>query len=243
MEGYGQSSMGFSTPGQGTADLGTLLWDPLNRFFLRIAGFLPDLLIALCILLVGWALGRVLQVVVSIFLRSVGFDKFAKRTGITDLLSEGDETVVPHRWFGALTFWVVIFTSVILCLDQLRLSIASYRLDQVMHFILTIVTILVILVLGMILNLITSRIIRTTAQSAKIQNAQGYLHVMKWLILAFTVLACLGQIGVPNEMIFMAVAAVFVTLCVTFVIAFGVGGAGWAAKVLDRTLTDDNVKK
>jgi hypothetical protein len=36
----------------------------------------------------------------------------------------------------------------------------------------------------------------------------------------------------------MAVAIAFVTLCITFVLAFGMGGVGWAAKVLDKTLKD-----
>jgi len=31
---------------------------------------------------------------------------------------------------------------------------------------------------------------------------------------------------------------IFVTLCITFILAFGIGGTKWAARVLDKTLKE-----
>lgn len=234
-------STGYSSDSMSTAQMPTvnqLVVEPLTTFFLAIMSYVPYVLTAVCILASGWVVGRVLQLVVSSFLGSIGFDKFASKAGIEKLLNEGGGKIVPHRWFGQLTFWVAIFVSIISCLDQLRLRLASTELATFLHFVLTVSTGLVIFLIGIFLSIIFSKIVRSVAASMNVTRPDLYAVLAKWSVLAFTFLFCLMQIGMTSQIVLVAVGLVAATFCATFVMAFGVGGAGWAAKVLEKTLKE-----
>jgi hypothetical protein len=220
-------------------DWDALVVEPLQRFFLGVLSYLPDILTALCILLTGWIIGRILQFVVTTFLRQINFDKFAAKIGVAKVLEEGGEKVVPHRWFGALTFWVVIFISFIISLDQLRMRPASAELDHFLRFVFTVLTGLVITVFGMILSFVCARVVRACALNINARQPDLYASLAQGIVLAFTLLAALMQIGLSSVVILVGVGAITVTLCITFIIAFGFGGVTWAGKVLDKTLKEN----
>jgi hypothetical protein len=224
-------------------ETGVLSWsqlvvEPLNKFFMDMACYIPDLLIAICILLTGWVVGRILQLIVSFFLRSVGFDGFAKKIGIIDLLKDSECKCEPHKWFGLLVFWVSIFVAVAVSLNRLRLSVVSNQLSSFMQFVLQLFIAAVILIAGMFFSVIVAKIIRAVAEDIKVSKPDLCAKLARYIVLVFAALAALVELGMPSQIIFSAVAIVFVTLCITFVIAFGVGGIGWASKVLDKTVKD-----
>jgi hypothetical protein len=216
-----------------------LIVEPLKRFVVNLSEFIPNVLIALCTLALGFLLAKLLQYIVFLFLRSVGFEKFCRKTGITDLLTEGKEQVDENRWFGLMTFWVVFFISFTVSLDQLRLGALSVQLGGFLQFVATGIKVLVTFVVGIFLILISSRIVRTTADTIKIPHADVYARLVQVLVAALIILVGLGLIGLQPQIVLAAVGVAFVALCVTFVIAFGLGGAGWAGKVLDRSFFKD----
>src|SRR5207237_8363988 len=62
------------------------LVQPLQTMFTRIFTFLPNLLAAVVIFLVGWFVARVAQRVVTGLLAAAGVDRFAERIGIAKAL-------------------------------------------------------------------------------------------------------------------------------------------------------------
>ncbi len=210
-----------------------LVVDPLKKFLVDVMAFIPDVLVALCLLVTGWVVGRVLQLIVMAFLRAIGFDAFAEKTGMTGLWG-GSEKIAPHRWVGLLVFWTAMFVSFVLCLDQLRLRIASSELNQLFHFALMVITVLFIFGVGMFLSLVCSKMVRVFAQQLKIEKPEVYAAWARGIILTFTLLACLMHIGVPETIIFGVAGTGFLTLCLAFILAFGLGGRAWAGKMLDR---------
>jgi len=123
-----------------------------------------------------------------------------------------------------------------MALDQLRLNMASSQLDHFLFFFVTVFTALLTFVFGMFLSFIFSRLVKTFGDNLKMPQVELWANMTRWTIMGFTLIICLGQIGMPPQILLMAVAIAFVTLCITFVLAFGMGGVGWAGKVLDKTL-------
>ncbi|MCP4648494.1 MAG: hypothetical protein GY853_00245 [PVC group bacterium] len=213
---------------------------PLKNALVDAVSFIPDIVFAVLILVSGWLIAKIVQFVISRFLLSIKFDNFAQKMGITELLGEGKEPIAPHRWIGNLSFWVVIVISIISSLNQLQLRLASARLDGLLHFLSTIFSTVVIFIIGMFLSFIAAKLIRVIAQNLKMQKPELFANLTKWTVLVFTAMVCLMEIGLPPQIVLIAITIVFVTLCITFVIAFGTGGIGWASKVLDRTLEKKN---
>jgi hypothetical protein len=232
---YSPYSSGTTAP---TADWQTLVVDPIRDFFLGVVSYVPSLLTALCVLVTGWLIGRILQFVVSALLHHSGFNQLAQRTGISKLLSENDGKTVPSRWAGQLVFWIVIVMTFIACLSQLRLQTASSELGALFRFVFTILTGLVIFVAGMALSLLAAKVVRSMAQHLNISHPDRYAATAKWSVLVFTLSFCLIKAGIMSQFVLIALSMIFVTLCITFILAFGIGGTKWAARVLDKTLKE-----
>jgi hypothetical protein len=229
------SSYGAETPGA-SVDWQTLVADPIREFFTGILAYLPALFTALCILIVGWLLGRLAQLIVSVFLKHIGFDKMADKTGLSRLLTEG--AAAPHRQAGQLTFWIIITVTLIACFERLHLQALSSGLSTLSGFIFSILTGLVIFIAGILLSHLAEKTVRALAESLHTGRPGLYAGTAKWGILVFTVLFCLMRAGLMSQVIIVILGMAALTLCITFILAFGIGGTRWAAKVLDKTLKE-----
>ena len=74
------------------AILGTLgvegLLEPVNRMVSKALGFLPNILSALVIVVVGWFVARIVQRIASNLLASIGTDRLSEKTGLTSVLGQ-----------------------------------------------------------------------------------------------------------------------------------------------------------
>lgn len=230
---YSPYSTGSSSS---SVDWQTLVVDPVREFFTGILAYLPALFTALCILVAGWLLGRLAQLLVSFFLKHIGFDKMADKAGLSRLLAEG--TAAPHRQAGRLTFWIVITVTLIACFERLHLQALSSGLGALSGFVFSILTGLVIFIAGILLSQLADRTVRVLAQTLNTGRPGLYAGIAKWGILVFTVLFCLMRAGLMSQVIIVILGMAALTLCITFILAFGIGGTRWAAKVLDKTLKE-----
>ncbi len=215
-------------------DWNYLVVQPLKNLLINVIAFIPDIITAILIVLAGWLIANIFKTLIGTCLKSVGFNKIAKNIGVNEVTAEDGRKIQPNQLVGLITFWSIMFISFIMMLSRLRLRGVSTQLDRLFSYVIIITIISVIAVIGIVLSMIVSRIVRTTAQSIKSSKADSYAAVSKWVILIFTLIICLSQVGIRQEMIIYLAAAIILTLCITFVLAFGFGGKNWAGKVLDK---------
>lgn len=215
-------------------DFNTLVVQPIEGMLAQIVGFIPDVLAGIYILVFGWIIAKVLQFMFTKFLTAIRFNTIADKTGITALLEEGKSTVSASEWFGNLVYWITIFTSVVMALDRFELRMASDRLDQIMYLFVSALTAIVTLTLGMFLSMIVARIVETTAKNLSVPKPALHAGIIRWTILVFTLILTISQFQIPPQFLLIAIGVVFAALCLTFIVAFGIGGRVWAGKVLDR---------
>ncbi len=106
--------------------------DPVKEMFNRILGFLPNLLGAALILIVGWFIARIVQQIVANLLAGVGCDKLSERVGLAQALGERKLSGV----LGAVVYFLVLVVVLIAALDTLQLEAitqpASNMLGQIL---------------------------------------------------------------------------------------------------------------
>jgi hypothetical protein len=215
-------------------DWNALLWEPIRQNGEKLAGILPNLINAVYILVFGWIIAFAAQVISKGFLAFIGFDKIAEKTGIAGALNENGISMKPTDWMSRLFYWIVMIAAIIKSLYELQLGIVAGGLDLFSGFVFQSIGLLVILIIGLFLSVVLSKIVYTTSANLKVKSPNVYSRIMKWTVLVFTILLIVRQIALPMNFIFAVAGAVFVSICIAFIIAFGVGGAGWAAKMLEK---------
>jgi len=215
-------------------DINTLLWEPIKQNGEKIAGFLPNIIDAFYILLFGWIIAFAAKLISRSFLKFIGFDKLSEKTGIAAALNENGISTKPAEWFSCLFYWIIMIAALIKALFKLRLGEAAGGLDLFSGFIFQSLGLLFIFIIGLFMSVVLSKIVFATSSNLKVKSPGTYSRIMKWAVLVFTLLLILRQIAIPLNFAFMVAGAVFVSICIAFIIAFGIGGAGWAAKTLEK---------
>lgn len=218
-------------------DWNHLLVDPLTSAARNAIAFIPNIITSLLIILMGLILAILAREFLKAFLKSVRFDEFSRRINLFPESKEGSpDKLSPHQYASLWVYWLVLLSAIVSVFDRLRLGAVSFQIDAVVGFAVAVFVAAIIAIAGLFLSMLAYRVVLATAGSVGFAKPERLANVVKWAIVFSTALICLFQIGIPKEIILIVLGATYLTLCITFAMAFGIGGAGFAAKVLDKLL-------
>lgn len=92
--------------------------EPLNELFNKVMGFIPQLIGAAAILLIGWFIARIIQRLSTSLLASTGIDAGAERWGVAKSLGK----LKFSGLIGMILFYVILVPVVISALGALELE-------------------------------------------------------------------------------------------------------------------------
>ncbi|MBW8350295.1 mechanosensitive ion channel [Bacillus sp. IITD106] len=116
---------------------------PFGGMLENILGFIPKLLAAALILLVGWFVAKIIRDLVTGLLKTVGTEKLASRLGLQKLLG----TTSLSSIIGTIIFVLIMIPIVISALDQLDIRAITDPAVAMLNDIMTMIPNLVIAVL------------------------------------------------------------------------------------------------
>ncbi|MFC1863199.1 hypothetical protein ACFL1Z_04515 [Thermodesulfobacteriota bacterium] len=215
-------------------------WD---AFATKITVFLPELIGAIIIFIVGLILAKLIKMGIVKFLRLVRFDTAAEKTGVKDILNKGSIFKTPSEIVGLLVYWFVMILVIIASFDALGLPIVSDILNSIFLYIPNVVVAVIVLILGLLLANLVSAVIRTAASNSGMANAEGLGKVAQYSIVIFAGLIALVQLGIGEEILASAFVIVFGAIALALALAFGLGGKDVATEYLRKWLEDKKSQK
>jgi hypothetical protein len=85
-----------------------LIVEPVREMLTRILAYLPVLLGALLILIVGWIVAKIIRSIVNGVLKVIRFDVLADKAGISEVLRKGDLKISARQVVSGLVYWLII---------------------------------------------------------------------------------------------------------------------------------------
>jgi hypothetical protein len=211
----------------------TGFWD---AFVTKIAVFLPNLLFAMAVILLGWVICNVIKRIVVRLLKLGRFDALAERAGIRHILERGGIKQSPSDIIGLLAFWFLFLIAIVTTLETLNLSGATDTLHTIYLYIPKIVAALVTLILGLYFANFLETVTRTTCANAGLEQA-GAIGRAAYVGTAIFVVAGIFEIlDIASEIVIWAFILVFGAICLALALAFGLGGRDVAGRYLERWL-------
>ncbi|MFH1569193.1 MAG: mechanosensitive ion channel [Gemmatimonadota bacterium] len=105
---------------------------PLREMVVEMVGFLPNLLAAVLILLIGWFAARIVQRIATSLLTATTLDRVSRGTGLGNVL--GDQSL--SDLIGRVIYVLVLIPAVIMALDALDMVAVSDPASQMLATIL-----------------------------------------------------------------------------------------------------------
>src|ERR671933_1586496 len=133
---------------------------PLENALSTFLSYLPQLVGAIIILIIGYIVAKVLQALVGRVLRGVGFDGWMERGGIKQFFDRAQTDHTPASILGKLVFWFVFIIAITMAADALGIPQISGFLNQLLAFIPSIFAAVLILFFAALLANFIAGIIR-----------------------------------------------------------------------------------
>ena len=209
-----------------------------EAFATKITVFLPGLIGAIIIFVLGLLLARLVKFAVEKLLRLVRLDRAGEKTGLIEFLRKGNIFKTPSEIVGSLSYWFIMILVIIATLDALGLPIVSDILNNVFLYMPNVVAAVIVLVLGMLFGNLLSAVIRTAASNAGLSAADGLGKTAFVAIIFFSSAIALVQLGIGAEVVSAAFVILFGAGALAAAIAFGLGGKELATEYLKRWLTE-----
>jgi small-conductance mechanosensitive channel len=200
------------------------LQDALNAFLT----FIPQLVGAIVILIVGYLVAKILQRVVGRVLEAIGFDRWMEQGGMKQFLDRAQTNQTPHSILGLLVFWFVFIIAITMATDALGISQVSAVLGQLIAYIPNVIAAILILILAALLASFLADVVRGFTGSGILAS------IARYAIIVYAVFAALTQLRVAVELTAPTFLILLGAVALAAAIAFGIGGREIAGDILEK---------
>jgi hypothetical protein len=200
-----------------------------------VVEFIPKLLIAILVVIVGWLIGAALSKVVEQVFKAIKVDKALEAAGLKDLVRKGGFNLNSGVFLGELVKWFVIVVSFIAVFDLLGLrDVNSFLEGVVLGYIPQVIAAVLILLVAVVVAAALQKTVIASAKAAGFSNASLLGAVTKWAIWIFAFLAALFQLNIAATFIQTLFTGFVVALSLALGLAFGLGGKEAAKDYVEK---------
>ena len=211
----------------------------LSDLWFAFASFLPNLIAALVVFFVGWAIavavGRVIEKMMVILRVNAAFENIK---GLKNAASRAGLGINIPLVIGEIVKWFLILVTLLASTDILGLQDVATFLRSVLAYIPNVVVAALILVIGVVLANFVYKTVAASVSAAGFTSGSVVAAVSKWAIIVFAILAALVQLSVAAALIQNILTAFFAMMALAGGLAFGLGGRDLAAKWLKKAESD-----
>ena len=209
----------------------TTLTDSISQVAIQILEYLPAILGAAVLLLLGWGVARLLRYVTAHIAERTVARLARTRPMDTRVAQPRSYSAVPTI-ASRIVVWVVLLFLVLAASEVLELEVISGLLTAVTAYLPRLFAGLLILFIGLWFAEVTRAVLRRTSISAGIEQGDilGRLGQILVLLIVFSVAA--GQVGIDNTLLTILIAILFGVVLGAIALAFAFGARTTIANML-----------
>src|ERR687890_724855 len=204
------------------------MFQPLQDAIGVFLSYIPQLVGAIVILIIGYIVAKILEAVVGRVLQGIGFDRWMERGGIKQFFDRAETRQTPHSILGKLVFWFVFIIAITMAADALGIPQVSAVLAQLIAYIPNIIAAILILILAALLANFLAGIVRGATGSGLLGS------IAQYAIIVYAVFAALTQLGIAVQLTANTFLIVLGAVALAAALAFGIGGREVARDILQK---------
>lgn len=199
-----------------------------------LVAFIPNLIVAIIIFIIGWLVGAGLGRLVAQIIASIRVDQALRSAGVERVVERAGFKLNAGAFLGFLVKWFFIIVFLMASLEVLQLhDVTIFLSTVVLSYLPQVIIAVLILLVAAVIAEAADRVVAGAARAGNIRAANLLGTVARWAIWIFAILAALDRLGV-SPLIQTLFTGVVVALSLAFGLAFGLGGQQAAAKYLER---------
>ncbi|MDP2088061.1 MAG: hypothetical protein Q8J84_01520 [Flavobacteriaceae bacterium] len=211
-----------------------LFVESAKSFLNEIAVFLPKVIGAIIILIIGWILAKLIKKLTIKLLTLVKFDFLTDKSGIEKFIKDGGVKYSSIELIGTFFYWIFMFVVIMAVLNSLGLNKASELFYMILSYIPNVIVAIAIFIIGMYLADLVSQMLLASLTSMQEKIAKLVSRIAFYSIILLTIFITLVQLNIAEEIVVSAFQILFGAICLAFALSFGLGGKSKAEDFLNE---------
>jgi small-conductance mechanosensitive channel len=208
------------------------LKEAMGALWTKVAVFIPNLFVALVLVLLGFVVAKLLDTLLSKLLGKVGLDRLMAGTGLTKLIGRVGIQVPVSALIGKIVYWFVLLVFLVSAAESLGLQRVSATLDVLALYLPKVFGAALVLVIGILLAQLVSGLVRSAADGVGLDYANGLARIAQGLVIILSISVAIGQLEVKTDLLNNVIAIVLISVGLAVALALGLGSRDIAAQIL-----------
>lgn len=218
---------------------GEIFSESLLNLWYGFINFVPSLLGAIIIFIIGWFVGSLVGKAISQLLAAVKLDKLFESAGAEGLMNRAGIKLNASGFIGGIVKWFIIVVFLMASLQIVGLTqVNSFLSDAVLYYLPKVVIAALVLIIATIIADAMKKLVQTSAKAANIHSANMLGSVTKYAIWIFAITIALSELGIATYFMQVLFMGMIIMLALAGGLAFGLGGKDAAARALDNISKD-----
>ena len=212
-------------------DWGDAVFVSATEALQNFLGFLPALIGAILILVIGWFVAGLLAGLVERGLKMVGFEKAASTTGISSFIQRSGSTWTASAIVAEIVKWFIRLIAIQAAASILGLDQISQINNAILLWLPNLVVAIAILVIGALIARFVGSLVRGTTAQMGFGDPELLGNIANYAILAFAIIAAVDQLGIAQTVVNTLFIGAVALVVLAGGLAFGLGGQQTAAQI------------
>lgn len=205
----------------------------LEKLWAGFLEFIPQLIGALIVFIIGWFISLGIGKLVTEILRKLRFNDLFKGGNWGKALEKSEIEADASKFIGELFKWVMLIVFLLASTDILGLDKFSTLLQGILSYLPRVLVSALIFVVAVIIADFAKKIVQTTVEGIRAKYAELTGSIAKWAIWVFAILTILDQLKIEAvDWMVGLIGILFAGLVFMFALAFGLGGQDVARDIL-----------
>ncbi len=184
----------------------------------KIAGFIPNLLGAVVLVILGFVVAKLLDALITKVLA-----KLLKRIGIGLPVS---------ALTGKVIYWFIVLVFVVSAVEVLGLDRVSSMLDAVVLYLPKLFSAALLMLGGFLLAHLVYNVAKGAAEGIGLDYAHAMGRLSQGLVLIISISVAISQLQIKTELLNLVIAIVLVTVGLAAALSIGLGSRQVASQIL-----------
>jgi hypothetical protein len=206
----------------------------LANVWVGFASFVPNLIGALIVLIIGLIVAAGLGALVEKIFEAVRLDTFLEKLGVKPLFDRAGLKIRVAYFLGRLVYWFIAIGFLLAVSDSLGLYALSGFLTTVLNYLPNVIAAVLILLASLVLGHFLRRVVTASVLSAQLHAAHFLGTLVWWVVVIFGFFAALTQLNIATALVQTLVTGFIAMLALAGGLAFGLGGKDYANHLLNK---------
>ncbi|GAA4408071.1 hypothetical protein GCM10023187_29430 [Nibrella viscosa] len=213
-------------------NLTQILLNTFQTLIDQFVSFMPRLVGALVILLIGWLVAKLVALVVRRVLSRVGFDKIGDKLNEIDIIKQLKTEIKLSEIVAVVLYYFILLVFITAATETLGVAAITSMVLSLVNFIPQLVAAAIMLQIGVLVADALKRAVISVCQSFNIASGRLLGMVVFFFFLIITVISALGQAGINTELLESSFNLLIGGVIFAFAVGYGIASRDVMANML-----------